>query len=63
MTRKRIRKGGLMDAARRRTIARELCAIAPDPPLFLTNMLDIPSGQHLGLSTSAPQDPREDTPK
>lgn len=56
-----IKRGPLMDARKRARIALELCAIAPDPPIFLTSMLDIPSGQPLTLepSASTPEGNRE----
>ncbi len=60
-----IKRGGLMDAARRRVIARELVSIAPDAPWFLramAGMLDSPSGQPLGLERQPPQTPKESQP-
>lgn len=48
-----IKRGKVMDAKKRARIALELVSIAPDAPLFLTTMLDIPSGQPLSLTPSA----------
>lgn len=49
----------LMEARRRFTIVRELVAVAPGAPLFLTLMLDIPVDRPLGLTRQQTQPPKE----